>query len=172
VTKAADVMTKRLITVPPTMDLQELATLLEKEGISGCPVLDDSGVVVGVVSKTDLTRARAQGDSLMDVFYRSATGIIGGDALVDDEYCPWSENDAYEQADLGNLCVADVMNRNIYTIGHDTAVQVIARKMLERKIHRLLITENGRFVGIVSSGDLLRALAVMPKVPHVQIDKD
>lgn len=156
---AKDVMTAKMITVPPTMDLQELAALLEKKKISGCPVVDESGVVVGVVSKTDLTRARAQGDSLMDVFYRSATGMVGGDAILDDEYAPWSEDDAMEEADLGNLCVADVMNRNVFSVNAGDKVQMVAKKMLDRKVHRFLVTDSGRFVGIVSSTDLLRALA-------------
>lgn len=171
-TTAADIMTRKLITVPPTMDLQELASVLERRNISGCPVLDDSGVVVGVVSKTDLIRARAQGDNLMDVFYRSATGITGEDALVDDEYAPWADSDDYDQSDLGGLVVADVMNRNVYSIDHASPVQVVAQKMLDQRIHRFLVTEGGRFTGIVSSTDLLRALAVMPEVPHVEVSRD
>jgi CBS domain-containing protein len=169
VTTAADIMTRKLITVPPTMDLQELATVLEQKNISGCPVLDEDGLIVGVVSKTDLIRARAQGDDLMDVFYRSAAGITGQDSLVDDEYSPWAETDAYDQADLGGLLVADVMNRNVYSIDHATPVQTVAKNMLKQKIHRYLVTKNGRFVGILSSTDLIRALAAMPEVPHADI---
>lgn len=158
-TTAADIMTKKLITVSPTMDLQVLASILEKRKISGCPVIDEEGVVLGVVSKTDLTRARAQGDNLMDVFYRAATGMVGGDAMLDDEYAPWSEGEAIETIQLGELCVADVMNRNVFSVEAGDMVSKVAQQMLEHKVHRFLVTDTGRFVGIVSSTDLLRALA-------------
>lgn len=149
VTTAADVMTKKMITVPPQMELTELASLLEKKKISGCPVVDESGVVVGVVSKTDLTRARAQGDDLVDLFYQ-------GGGFLADEYSPYPDED---DMDLGGLAVADVMNRNVYSVGVADTVAQVASEMIEKRVHRFLVTDGKRFVGIISSTDLLKVLA-------------
>lgn len=158
-----DVMTRKMITVNPGLHLQELAAVFERKRISGCPVVDDDGVIVGVVTKTDLARARAQGDTLVDIFYRTATGVVGGDAMMDDEYNPYPNYDLtyedFREGDLEDLCVADVMNRNIYSISADSLVSEAARSMLDKKCHRLLVTDGGHFVGIVSTTDLLRALA-------------
>lgn len=160
-TKARDVMTRKLVTVNPTLDLQELAALLDKKGISGAPVVDDDGVVVGVVSKTDIVRARAQGENLVDIFYRTSGGMVGGDSVLDDEYAPYADSDwsDMDASSLSEVRVADVMNRNIYTVGADQTVQEVAAHMLEKKVHRVLVLEDGAFVGIVSTTDLIRALA-------------
>lgn len=148
-TTASEVMTKKMITVPPQMELTELASLLEKKKISGCPVVDDTGVVVGVVSKTDLTRARAQGDDLVDLFYQ-------GGGFIADEYSPYPDDD---DMDLGGLAVADVMNRNVFSVSIGDSVGKIASEMIDKRVHRFLVTDGKRFVGIVSSTDLLRVLA-------------
>ena len=148
-TTAADVMTKRMITVPPQMELTELASLLEKKKISGCPLVDDTGVVVGVVSKTDLTRARAQGDDLVDLFYQ-------GGGFIADEYSPYPDEDGM---DLGGLAVADVMNRNVYSVNSKETISKVATEMVEKRVHRFLVTDGKRFVGIISSTDLLKVLA-------------
>lgn len=157
---AADLMTTKMITAHPKMGLQEFAMLLERKKISGAPVVDDEGVVVGVISKSDLTRARAQGDNLVDLFYQSAAGVVGGDSLLDDEYSPYGDADEVDGFD--ELCVGDVMNRNVFSIEAKTGLNLVARSMLDKKIHRLLVTDSGRFVGIISATDLLRALAEAP----------
>ncbi len=160
-TKARDVMTRKLITVNPGLDLQELAALFDKKGISGAPVVDDEGVVVGVVSKTDIVRARAQGENLVDIFYRTSGGMVGGDSVLDDEYSPYSDTDwsDIDSSSLSEVRVADVMNRNVYTVEADETVQEVAAQMLSKRVHRVLVLEDGAFVGIVSTTDLMRALA-------------
>jgi CBS domain-containing protein len=167
-------MTRKLITVNPALTLQDLAALFDRKKISGAPVVDDLGVIVGVVTKTDLTRARAQGDSLVDLFYRSATGVIGGDSFLDDEYSPYGvgsdlEFDDMTRESLTELRVADVMNRNVYTTSAETDLRHVAEEMLDRRVHRLVVVDGGRFVGIVSTTDLLQALAgfdITPKTSY------
>lgn len=149
---AMNVMTTKMVTVPPTMNLVELASLLQKRRITGCPVVDEDGVVVGVVSQTDLTRARAKGDDFVDLFYSSS----GFDTFLSDEYAPYPDGD---DESLQELSVGDVMNTEVQYVPADTAVGEVASKMLERRVHRLLVTDRGRFVGIVSSTDLLKVLA-------------
>ena len=58
-TRAADVMTKRVVTAPPDMPLGELVSLLERHGIKRVPVVDGSGKLVGIVSRADLVHALA-----------------------------------------------------------------------------------------------------------------
>jgi CBS domain-containing protein len=58
-TRAADVMTKRVISASPDMSLSELASLLERHGIKRVPIVDGGGKLVGIVSRADLVRALA-----------------------------------------------------------------------------------------------------------------
>ena len=169
---AERVMTRDLITVHPNLGLQEFASLLEEKKISGCPVVSDTGEVLGVVSKTDLTRARATGDDLVDLFYRSSNAMVGGDAVLDLEYggFPYDEEEDMEEEGLGELHVRDVMNKSIYTVGAKESIATVARHMIEQKIHRLLVTDKGKFVGIVTTTDLLRAMSEMTEDAAVQVE--
>ncbi|MDE2039773.1 MAG: CBS domain-containing protein [Elusimicrobia bacterium] len=119
---AKDIMSRELITLPPDADISEAARLLSESRISGAPVVDAEGRLLGVVSQTDLTRFQGQG------------GPAAG------------------------ASVASVMTNKPVCCEEDTPTEEVARVMLERRIHRLLVTRGGRLVGIVSAMDILRSL--------------
>lgn len=145
---AGDVMTKAVVTVDPSLPALELERLLGRERISGAPVVAD-GRLVGVVSRVDLVRAQTDAsegaDALLD-YYRDTGG---------------GSPDASEHARLAGSraekrCVRDLMTTELVTVTPDRPVAEVARTLVDRGIHRLLVVEKGRLCGLISSLDVVR----------------
>jgi CBS domain-containing protein len=142
---AADVMNTRVLTVRPDMTARELAGFLVENQISGAPVLDAHGKLVGVVSLTDI----AQSDAERAPEEPPAHGWEGK-AMAE-------EMRGLHMEAEGPL-VSDLMTPTVYAVPVDTPVSLLARTMVSGRIHRLLVTRDHQVVGIVTSLDLLQLL--------------
>ena len=127
---ASDVMSTKLITVTPSTSIMEFARTCTEDGISGAPVVQVDGTLVGVVSKTDIV------NHMLDEDPRFGT--------VEDAPS-WAEERE----------VQDIMQTDVLTVAPDTPVADIAERMAEDRIHRVLVLDRGKLVGIVTSIDLL-----------------
>jgi CBS domain-containing protein len=141
-----DIMTRDVITVSPDCTLPELCRLLSEDDISGAPVVDSQDHLIGIVSKTDVLRKLLSG--------RLAPGLPGGTlqflGLLD------SMSGAAEDSDdeaLGQ--VADFMTTEVETVSPGTPISKAARLMSSNRIHRLIVVEQGKVLGIITSLDLL-----------------
>ena len=147
---AADVMNPRVLAASADWTLPELADFLVEHEISGAPVVDAAGRLVGVVSVTGIAAAMAAESGGMGKgsdFFRSA----------------WPEGPSRETlVDLAargvRLTVREIMTPQVYTVVEDTPVSELAETLIEEHVHRLLVTREERVVGIVSTGDLLGLL--------------
>ena len=141
--KVYEVMTRDVITIRPETSIREAAGLMVTYGVSGLPVVDDRGSVVGILSEGDLIlrqkpRERQpwwrgffdNGEALARE-YQKAVGITGG----------------------------EVMTRSVICVSPELPVESAATILNARRIRRLPVVADGRLVGIVSRGDLVRALA-------------
>jgi CBS domain-containing protein len=139
--KAKDIMRRNVVTVSPLATAKELAELLTKHKITGVPVVDSHGALMGVVSQTDIVRkqARSEKDDALD-YYRDVMPLFEPVSRVKDE-----------------ATVFDLMTPAVLSADEETPVGDLARQMLARRIHRLPITRNKRLVGIISTMDILRA---------------
>jgi CBS domain-containing protein len=135
-----DIMSTDVVTVRPTTSLKDVARLLVEHNISGVPVVDDDGAVVGVVS---------EGDLLFKERGRVERGRILSWLL--DEY--GTNGQAKEQA----VTAADAMTSPACTIAPSRPVSAAAAMMLEEHVHRLPVVARDRLVGIVTRHDLVRA---------------
>jgi len=134
---ARDVMTTPVISVSEEDDVWSVAWTLVKYRITGAPVVDAQGDMVGVVSLTDLAV----------YLWNQAT----------DEASFYT---AVQRADDGRrlpLPVKNLMTRKVITASEDATLTFLAKTMLRHNIHRILITRGRKLVGIVSTMDLLRA---------------
>jgi CBS domain-containing protein len=139
--KVEDVMAREVATVSPETSLKDVATLLVEQGISGLPVVDGSGEVVGVISEADiLMKERAPAEK--------RGGVLG-----------WllEPSDPQAEAKLDARTAGDAMTSPAITVGSGESVPKAAALMVERGINRLPVVEDGTLVGIVTRADLVRA---------------
>jgi CBS domain-containing protein len=124
-----DVMTTGVIAARPDASYPDLAAVLHEHRISGFPVVDGEGVVVGVVSESDLLARQA------------------------------APRPHRKQTDPARLTAADLMSWPPVTVGPDETARRAARLMYSRKLRRLPVVDHrGRLIGIVTRADLLSAL--------------
>lgn len=143
--KAADIMTKGLVSVDPDLPVKEIAALMLARNVSAVPVLDRSGDLVGIVSEGDLMRRSELATEKQRSWWLRL--FIGDDYL------------AHEFVKSHGLRARDIMTRNVVTVDEATPVPEIVSLLEENRIKRVPVTRGGRVVGIVSRANLLRALA-------------
>lgn len=147
VVTAADIMTRDVATVHPETSLLDAVKLMAGRRISGMPVLDEAGSLVGMVTEGDLVRwhegyTERQAhwlDMLADGFDLAATFI---EAIRAEQHK-----------------VKAVMTRGSITVAEDTPAREIASLMHKRGIKRVPVLRDGKVVGIVARSDLVCALA-------------
>ncbi len=143
--RAKDVMTAPVVTAAPEMPVDEVARLLIKRNISALPVVDPEGRLTGIVSEGDLMRRPEAGTE------RRASWWL---ALLGDE-----DRQAIDYARSHGRHAADVMTREVVTVGEDASVGEIAALLEKHRIKRVPVVRDGKVVGIVSRSNLLQALA-------------
>jgi CBS domain-containing protein len=149
---AKDVMNTEVLTVRVDLTVRELSAFLTEKQISGAPVVDPHGRLVGVVSVTDVAESDADRPDL-----------VGDRSSPDFDLREWGERMNAEDVrplhiESDDLLVRDIMTPTVYTIPDDTPVAKIAQTMVAGRIHRLFVTRGGRVVGIVTTLDLVRLL--------------
>jgi CBS domain-containing protein len=138
--KAGDVMTTGAATVKPTASLAEAAHLMIEHRISGLPVVDDGGQLVGIISEGDFLR-RQGGERRRWI-----------DVLLDDAK---TQDVARE---LSERRVEDAMSKSPISVGVEAPLPELLDAMESHNVKRLPVVDNGRVVGIVSRANLLLAL--------------
>jgi len=139
---AKDIMTIHPVTVSPSHGIRHAITIMLERQISGLPVVDDEGRVVGMLTEGDLL-GRSE---------------LGSDALVEADLMPGSAPDALLFVKAIGWSVGDVMSRSPVVIEETTPVSEIAARMARHSIKRLPVLRGGRLVGVVSRADLLRVI--------------
>lgn len=153
---AHDLMVTDLRTAHPDWPLEQLATFFQQHVITGAPVVDDSAMLVGVVSLTDIAEHTADGGQEVGQFGFSRSYHASAD-------------DAYDEEDLVTLrlqeapdaIVRDVMTTRVHRVDVDATVQRVADTMLKHRIHRVLVTEDGQLKGLITAFDLVRLVRDM-----------
>ena len=126
----SDLMQRKVVSVAPETPLSEVVSVLADQHISGLPVVDHDGRLLGVISSSDVLIAEAEADS-------------PGDRVL-----------LLEEA-----VASDLMTPRPITIPADAPARQAAQEMLYAEVHRLFVEEEGRLVGVISQTDLVRAVA-------------
>ena len=135
-------MTREVVTVAPGTPLREVARTLAERGISGAPVVDASGELIGVISEGDfLVKERGRSGRRPSRMF----ALFGGG----------SEDS--EQRRLSAETAVQAMSAPPVTIEEDRTLRETAALMIDRGVNRLPVMRDGRIVGIVTRADLVRA---------------
>lgn len=141
-------MTRKVLTAGADWTLPELKTFLLEHGISGAPVVDASGKLVGVVSSTDLLRSDDTRESTDGSYFATSLDRPLGEEELSTLFVEGSTTEV----------VGDVMTPVVFQAHAETPVDEAADTMVRGRIHRIVVTENDEVVGIVTALDLVRAL--------------
>jgi CBS domain-containing protein len=158
--RARDVMTPNVITVDPDMSVRDLAALLSERGISGAPVVDSSGRMLGIVSEGDLLHRMELGTEKRDERRNSWWLVHYASGLAQD----------YVKSH--GRAVKDIMSRNVTTVAEDTNLADIAMLLETKRIKRVPVMRDGQMVGIISRSNLVRALGATLAAPAAGAGED
>lgn len=143
--RVKEVMTTEIVTVSPDNSVRQAVKLMLDSQISGVPVVDDEGRLLGILSEGDLIRR---------------TELISGTIASLDEMALPSEERANAYVRRNSWRVGDVMTSDPVTIDEEASLACVAKLMHQRAIKRIPVTRGGQLVGIVSRADLLQAILV------------
>jgi CBS domain-containing protein len=146
---AEDLMNPDVLKVRARMTVRELTAFFADNAVSGAPVVDESGQMIGVVSVTDVACLdQPAGHGPHHYYTRSF------------EHHPLPvPSAAGEDDELADLLVADIMTPVVFSVDPESPVSEVARTMLDAHIHRVIVSRGRRILGIISSLDLLQLLA-------------
>ena len=149
--KVQDVMAREIITLAPSATLREAAITLADESVGGCPVVDASGKVVGMLSEVDILEALKTHHKELRMLMppEISFGISFVEIVREREALV-----AFQEVE--DRRVEDIMTREVHAVGPDEPVERAIRLMVQYKIHRIPVLQDGRLVGIVTRGDVLR----------------
>jgi CBS domain-containing protein len=147
--KALDVMTRAVISIEPDATILQAARLMLMQHISGLPVIDKVGRLVGVLSEGDfLRRAETQTERRRTRWLE----FLMGPGKIAEEY-----------THSHGRKVAEVMTHNVYTIDEDTALEDIVALMERRRIKRVPVVRGNKVVGIVTRSNLMYAMVSLAR---------
>jgi CBS domain-containing protein len=152
--RAVDVMAPSVLTVTPTTTIDVAINMMLQHHVSGLPVLDSDGKLVGIVTEGDLLRRAETG-----------TGERKRSWFMEFLLGPGREAQNYVQTH--SRLVGDLMTSEVVTVTPATPLDAVVQLMEERRIRRVCVLDGTRLAGIVSRADLLRALGQkLAALPH------
>jgi CBS domain-containing protein len=163
--RARDIMRTDVLALASGTTIQEAVETLEEYKISGAPVVDALGKPIGFLSKSDIARGDhvrrgriedEQRERVMAEAFEEALDSLDEEEMQDEAF--YARED-YSGELLGRTTVDDWMRREVVTVSPNSTVREVCQQMIERSIHRLLVLEEGRILGIVTTTDVVRHVA-------------
>lgn len=145
--KARDLMTTDVVSVTPSTTVEELARLFVTHRISGAPVVDDEGTLVGIVTENDLIsqNKRLHIPTVIRLF--DAFIMLGSQTKIEREI-----------KKMAAATVEEICTKKVITVSVDAPLEEIATIMAEKKVHLIPVVEGKRLVGIIGKIDLIRSM--------------
>jgi len=147
--KVKEVMQTKVITVSIDMEIREIAKILYENNISGVPVVDEAGNLVGIVSEGDLLHKKAN---------PKLPGVVS--ILGEFIYYAGVKQYEYDLKKLFALKASEIMTPDVFTVGPAAPIEEAASLMVDHEIKRLPVLEDGKIVGIISRMDIMKTLII------------
>ena len=153
---AQKIMNENVLTVSADLSLQGLAEFLLENSISGAPVTDTQGTLIGVVSITDIIRH----ETLLEKVLQKENHH---------NYYVHTMDNRFSQQDIDSLhldneplmTVGEIMTPKILEVAESDTVQQVADTMIRYRVHRVFVTRQKKPVGIISTADMLKVIRDM-----------
>jgi len=150
---AKDIMMKKVITISKDASVGELSELLVKNKISGVPVVDSSGKILGIVTEADIIIKDA--DLHFPRYFKLLDGII-----YLESFRKFKNN---LKKYLGSR-VEDIMTDRIKTVEENTPVSDIASMMINNNVNRIpVVDKDKKVVGIITRRDIVKSMIMKEK---------
>ncbi|AEH60684.1 putative signal transduction protein with CBS domains [Methanosalsum zhilinae DSM 4017] len=151
--KVKDVMNSNVIYCKPDDRISDVAQLLRKNEISGMPVVE-SEKLIGLISELDLLQ-------LLEIPKHGTYWLPSPFEVIE---IPIRELISWEEAkrmltNIGTKPVKEIMRTKIYTVSPEDSIEEASTIMIKNKINRLPVVSEGKLVGIVTRGDIIKGLA-------------
>jgi len=128
--RVRDLMQREVKTVHPDDSVNDVVVTLTDSHISAVPVVDGTGHMVGVISSTDILTSEAE-----------------------------ARDEVEREALFQQMIVRDIMTLRPLAVSPDADVREAAQQMLYAEVHRLFVTEGDKLMGVISTTDIVRAVA-------------
>jgi len=146
---AKDIMSRNVITINKDASIEELSELLLKNEISGVPVVDESGTMIGIATEGDVIIKNTE--LHFPRYFKLLDGII-----YLESFTRFKNNLKKHLATK----VDEIMTRKVFSANEDTTVADIAEMMVKNRVNRIpIVDENNKPVGIVTRADIVRSIA-------------
>lgn len=142
-----DLMTKDVITVKPSMGIHDLAQMLIEKDISGAPVIDSEGKMIGIVQEEGVIFQDKKVH--LPTFVNLSVGFLtlGINRLEE------------EIKKVTAIKVADIMQKEPTSVGPQMPIEDLATLMLEKRVYYFPVLENEKLVGVITKKDIVRSIA-------------
>ena len=147
---AKDIMTPHVKSVPETWTMQKFATFLSDNDISGSPVADKDGNLIGIATLKDIAD-----------FHINSVSSNYDDQLSDDERLEARRLRMMIFEGMAKLPVevSDIMTPIIFSIDESSSIKQVAELMMKEHLHRVFVKDKDVLTGIITTYDLLRVIA-------------
>jgi len=150
--KCKEIMKRKVLTLYPEDSLIRAVRMFSKKGISGAPVVDEEGRLLGVLSETDLLREIYKIGRRYRVVFPSShllgLSVEGGSM----------EEGREIREELKRVRVDEVMTEKVYSVSAEDDVELALEIMVSKGVNRVPVIEGGRVVGLITRKEVLRML--------------
>lgn len=154
--KVKDVMVKKAVVLSPEETVADAVEKFAKHRIGGCPVVDDERHVLGIMTETNILES-------LKTHYKELKMRVPPETIIGISFVEIAKKreavEAFER--IANTPVKDAMTREVVTAMPDDELEDVIQKMVRNDVNRIPIVDKGVLVGIVTRGDILRAVQRM-----------
>ncbi|MFQ6107727.1 MAG: CBS domain-containing protein [Thermoplasmata archaeon] len=151
--KVRDVMVTDPVVLFPDETIKDAVEKFAEHRISGCPVIDDEGHILGIMTETDILES-------LKTHYRELKMKVPPETIIGISFVEIAKKKEVAEAfeEIASTPVKDAMTRNVITAQSEDDFEDVIHKMVKHDVNRVPIVERGVLVGIVTRGDVIRAV--------------
>ena len=155
-----EAMTKKVISLKLNESLKDVTYKFSEHNISGAPVVDADGQVIGIVSETDIITTLERNLRELKMVHLSPALPMVGLSFIE---TPSDKKTEEIFKSVGEIKVSEMMKHQVKFVGPDDQIKAVIDIISSGNINRVPVVEDGKLVGIVTRGDIIKRLSKIVK---------